>query len=135
MLLLFGLFFYQIWTNNEMQISRTTWNLFVIGILFNALWWNSEMIFAAVNKPKQLAIFGISCSIVSVASSFYLSKMYGLNGVAIGAIMMEILMAIFVLPYGCKLLDLTASSIINQGFSEFKVAIVDFSSRLLPKFR
>jgi O-antigen/teichoic acid export membrane protein len=134
-LLLFGLPFYEIWTNNELQVSRVTWSLFVVGILFNALWWNSEMVFAAVNKPKQLAIFGVICSVISVTSSFFLSKTYGLNGIAFGSIIMEVLMAIFILPYGCKIMKIPVSSILNQGFRECKVAIADVSNKLIPKFK
>jgi len=104
MLLCFGARFYNIWTHNELAVPTAMWNMFIVGILFNAIWWTASMVFRAVNKPYQFAIVGVISAIISVISSYVLSKEMGLVGAALGSLFFDIIMAIYVLPVSCKLL-------------------------------
>lgn len=116
----FGLWFYKIWTNNELTVPHLMWYIFVVGILFNAIWSTASMIFRAVNKPYSLAIIGILSAIISVGLSYLFSLYWGLNGVAMGSIVLDILMAILILPIACKLLNMQVLDIFSHGFSDIQ---------------
>lgn len=103
-LAIFGLYFYNIWTRNELTPPASMWWLFIIGIGINALWWTAGVIFRAVNKPYPLNIAGICSAVISVALTYFLSKMYGITGAAIGMLTLDVLMAIYVVPIAGNLL-------------------------------
>jgi O-antigen/teichoic acid export membrane protein len=104
-LILFGQPIYNYWTHNKLEMPKNIWNLFMIGIIFNAFWWNSEMVFTAMNKPYKLAISGVVCSILAVCT-------------VIGSNLMELLMAIVVLPMACELLGIKTRTIFTEGLKE-----------------
>lgn len=118
-LAIFGLWFYGVWTNNLVEVPLLLWYAFVVGVLFNALWWTAGVIFKAINEPKVFAIFGITSALISVIATFFLCKYMGLNGAAIGALVLEVLMVILVLPSACKLLDMSVRDLFFRGFKDF----------------
>lgn len=113
-LLFFGMWFYQIWTNNQISVSHIVWNIMSIGILFNAMWLTSSVIFRALNDPQKFTIFGFISAIVSIILSYLLSKYFGLVGAAFGSISLDILMAFLVLPYSFKAINLKFYEFIND---------------------
>jgi O-antigen/teichoic acid export membrane protein len=134
-LFLFGLWFYNFWTNNELVVPKTMWYLFVVGILFNALWWNAAMVFRATNKPYFLAIVGVASASVSVLCSYYLAKPYGLNGVAFGSLILDVLMAIVILPYSCKLIGMNINDFFTKGIVDFSSLLNQLKSKLKSKLK
>ncbi len=104
-LFFFGIWFYQIWTNKALDPPVTMWNIFIIGIGFNALWLTAGVIFRSVNQPYQFAIAGITASIISVGFTYIFSNLWGLTGAALGALILDIIMAIYVLPVSCKIIN------------------------------
>lgn len=114
-LMLFGPWFYNIWTKNELVAPPLMWNIFIIGILFNALWWTAGVVFRAVNKPYQFAVIGVVSAVVSVIASYFLSIQFGLTGAAVGSLVLEIILAIFVLPLSSKLIGITVKDVIVNG--------------------
>lgn len=122
----FGLWFYRFWTHNELNLPSSMWYIFVIGILFNALWWTAAMIFRAKNEPYKFAFAGVVCSIISVISSYFLAQYYGLNGAAIGSVVLEIFMAIYILPLGCKLMGIKVKDIFKNGLDDFSAVLIKF---------
>jgi O-antigen/teichoic acid export membrane protein len=108
---IWGLWIYEKWTNSALHPPTLMWNLFLLGIGFNALWWTSSAVFKAFNKPYSLSIFGLICSIVSVSASYFLGRIYGIIGITVGYLLLDILMSLYTLPACCKLLGLDIRSI------------------------
>jgi O-antigen/teichoic acid export membrane protein len=114
-LMLFGLWFYGKWTNNQLEVSSTVWNLLVVGILFNAMWWLGGVVYRAFNQPFKYIDAGVVCAVISVAASYVLASLYGMVGIAIGCLLLEVLMAAYVLPNSLKLLNTSMSDFYLQG--------------------
>lgn len=126
-LMLFGLWFYGKWTNNQLEVSSTVWNLLVVGILFNAMWWLGGVVYRAFNQPFKYTMAGVVCAVISVAASYVLASLYGMVGIAIGCLLLEVLMAAYVLPNSLKLLNTSMSDFYLQGKNDVAqlVAVVN----------
>jgi len=122
----FGLWFYQIWTQNELSAPPLMWYLFVIGILFHAFWWSSEPVFRAKNRPYRFALAGVFSAMLSVIVTYFFSKYFGLIGSALGTLTLEILMAILILPFGASMLNMSTRDIFNFGLSDIKLMYSNF---------
>lgn len=102
------------------------WYLFIAGIGFNALWWSGEMVFRAVNQPYRFAVAGVLAALVSVGCTYLFSTFWGLAGAAAGALILDVLLAFYVLPVGLKILKMPARSMVSDfiqtdlpGFKQF----------------
>lgn len=109
-----GPWFYQIWTSNQLKVPSNVWLFFVIGILFNAVWFTAGMVFRVFNNPYPLAVGGVFASLISVGISYFLSKKIGLEGAALGGLMMDIIMAVYILPKSFKIMKITNTDIIDM---------------------
>jgi O-antigen/teichoic acid export membrane protein len=116
----FGLWFYEIWTSSTIEVPPLMWNVFIVSILFNSLWWASTMVYSALDKPYYFALSGVLAAAVSVVSSYFLAQFFGLNGVAIGSLSLDLILSFLMLPYACKLLKIKKSELIVEGFKDFK---------------
>jgi O-antigen/teichoic acid export membrane protein len=87
------------------------WYIFLIIILLRALWWTAGTVFSALNKPYQLAVSGITASIISVIMSYYFCKLWGLTGAALGCLIFEVIMGVYILPVSCKLMKVRGLNI------------------------
>ncbi|MDE3741472.1 lipopolysaccharide biosynthesis protein [Maribacter polysaccharolyticus] len=116
----FGLWFYNIWTQNELIVPPLMWYIFVFGVLFNAFWWSSEPVFRAKNEPYKFALAGVFSAFVSVVLTYVFSKYWGLIGAAMGALVLDILMALIILPLSAKMLNMTVKDIFSHGFNDIK---------------
>lgn len=114
-LLLFGEIIYNIWTDNQLVAPTTMWNIIMIGILFNALWSTAGMVFRAINKPYYFSIMGVIASVLSVITSYFLSKSMGITGAALGTLLLDVLLAFYVLPMSCRLLGISIKEVIFNG--------------------
>lgn len=117
-LLIFGRWFYNVWTQNQLEISNTMWYIFISGMLFNAVWWTAEMVFGIVNEPKKIALNGIITSIISVALTYILANQFNLIGAAIGAVSLDIILFIWVLPNSCKIMGTNLTDLLKYGFKD-----------------
>lgn len=119
-LMIFGLWFYGIWTNNQLVVSKSVWSLLIIGILFNAMWWLGGVVFRAYNQPFKYTIAGTICSLISVCASYVLASLYGMVGIAIGCLLLEVLMAAYVLPSSLILLNTSLADFFTQGKDDIR---------------
>ncbi|MCC4214254.1 lipopolysaccharide biosynthesis protein [Leeuwenhoekiella parthenopeia] len=129
-LAVFGLWFYNIWTQNELEVSNTVWLVFISGILFNSFWWTSAMVFRAVNRPYRFAMAGIIASIISVILVYFLSLYLGLLGAAIGNIALDFLLALIVLPLACKYLNISFQDLSDEFVVSWRTLKYKFKSKL-----
>ena len=127
----FGLWFYNIWTNNELEVTKLMWYIFISGMLFNSMWYTTEMVFRAVNEPKKMGVFGIFAALISVGITYLLAKQIGLIGAAIGAISIDFILVFLIVPYGCKLMKMTFKELLIYGWSDFKSLNLILRNKLL----
>jgi O-antigen/teichoic acid export membrane protein len=132
-LTLFGLWFYNIWTHNELHVSNTMWYIFISGMLLNSLWWTTEMVFGAVNQPKKIALYGIIAAVISVILTYLLSSQFGLEGAAAGAISLDLILVFLVLPEGCKLMRMNVKELIIHGIGDFNLLFNQITTKFKNK--
>ncbi|MUH35591.1 lipopolysaccharide biosynthesis protein [Zobellia amurskyensis] len=128
-LAIFGLWFYEIWTHNELHVPQLMWYIFVLGILFHAFWWSSEPVFRAKNEPYKFAVAGISSASLSVLLTFIFSKYFGLTGAAMGALALDVMMAIIIMPLSATMLNLKLKDILSHAFSDMQQLYVNVKSK------
>jgi len=116
----FGMWFYRIWTQNELEVPSAMWYLFISGMLFNALWWTAEMVFGVVNKPHKMAVFGVIGALISVILTYILSNRYGLIGAAMGAVSLDVILFFLVIPSSSKLMRMSIKELVVHGLEDFK---------------
>jgi hypothetical protein len=86
------------------------------------------VVFRAINKPFRIAIAGLIASLISVSTTYILSHFMGLTGAALGALVMDILLAFYILPYSSKLLGQNIFMIPLDFFNnDYKVLLKMFN--------
>jgi O-antigen/teichoic acid export membrane protein len=125
----FGLNLYQKWTNQSLIVPVAMWNIFILGLLFNSLWWTTGGTFKAFNLPYQFTIAGVITSIISVIFTYLLSIQYRLIGAAIGNLILDILMTVYILPLSLNLHKMSFTELITDGIKD----ISDIYSKGLKK--
>tara|TARA_R100001594_G_scaffold115190_1_gene150076 strand:- start:155 stop:1369 length:1215 start_codon:yes stop_codon:yes gene_type:complete len=133
-LALFGLWFYNLWTQNQLEVPSTMWYIMISAMLFNAVWYVTEMVFRAFNEPKLMGWFGLGSAIVSVLATYVLSNFMGLTGAAIGAVLLDAILVILVVPHGCKLLNFSPKELVQNGIKDFQELYVILTHKL-QRFR
>jgi O-antigen/teichoic acid export membrane protein len=131
-LLFFGMWFYNFWTNNKITVDPVMWNILIIGILFNALWWTAGVVFRAVNQPYKFTLAGSIGAVLSVVVAYFLAGIWGLAGVAVGCLVLDVVMAFYALPAGCRLLNMSVGTLVKQGFTELSEVGGLIKSKLKP---
>lgn len=116
---LFGLDIYNWWTQSQLSVSSEVWNTFVVSILFNAVWWTAMVAYPVTNKPYHFAIASITTASLSVVVSYILSVYLGLLGGALGIMLFELVMMLYVLPDSCRLLGMKAVELLNNMSEDF----------------
>lgn len=126
----FGLWFYKIWTQNELIVPPLMWYIFVLGVLFNAFWWSSEPVFRAKNEPYKFAVVGVFSAIIAVGLTFVFSKYWGLIGAAMGALGLDVIMALVILPLSATMLNMTIKDIFSHAFKDMKKIYLNIMLKL-----
>lgn len=106
LLSLFGLDIYNWWTQSQLPVTTEVWNTFVVSILFNSVWWTAMVAYPITNQPFHFAIASITTACLSVVISYILSIYLGLRGAALGTMLFELVMMLYVLPDSCHLLGM-----------------------------
>lgn len=105
-LLVFGRPLYSWWTQSQLNVPASVWYIFMVSIAFNSIWWTGSCVFQVINEPYRFAIYGVTSAVASILLSYLLAVLWGLNGVAVGYSMMDVLMVVLVLPYACRCLGI-----------------------------
>ncbi|MDO6519611.1 lipopolysaccharide biosynthesis protein [Zobellia uliginosa] len=128
-LAIFGLWFYQLWTQNELHVPESMWYIFVTGILFHAFWWSSEPVFRAKNEPFKFAKAGITSACFSVLLTYIFSKYWGLTGAAMGALSLDLMMALIIMPLSAAMLNLKPIDILSHAYSDTQQLYANIKSK------
>jgi O-antigen/teichoic acid export membrane protein len=116
-----GPWFYEIWTRKALNPPAMMWNIFIVGILFSGIWWMSSDVLIAANKPYEFTIAGTIVAAIAVLASYVLSIHFGLTGAAIGSLILDVLLFVYVLPRSCKLIEQQLGSLIRDFFSDCRM--------------
>lgn len=117
---IFGLYLYNIWTNKALNPPAIMWYLFLGGILLNAVWWTSVVVFRAMNKPYRFATTGLIAAGIAIICSYFFCKQWGLIGAAMGSLVFEIIMMIYILPLSCKMIGLPVLNLFKISTNRLK---------------
>ena len=110
----FGMEIYNWWTQSQLSVSSEVWNTFVVNILFNAVWWTAMVAYPITNQPYHFAIASITTACLSVVISYILSIYLGLWGGALGIMLFELVMMLYVLPDSCRLLGMNTIELFSH---------------------
>ena len=113
-----GPWFYEIWTRKALNPPAMMWNVFICGIVFNALWWMSSDVLIAINRPYDFTIAGAIAATIAVVISYLLAKQFGLTGAAIGSLVLDLLLFVYVLPRSCKFIEQPINSLISDSIGD-----------------
>lgn len=135
MIILFfgGPWLYEIWTRKALNPPTLMWNIFIVGIAFNAVWWTTSFVFQVMNKPYDFAIAGVICSLVSVIASYFLAIPFGLNGAALGSLIMDVFLFFYILPRSCKLMEQPLNLLISEAWMDNIHLFRDYKNNLIKK--
>ncbi|MEM6319846.1 MAG: hypothetical protein AAF960_19390 [Bacteroidota bacterium] len=112
-----GPYFYEIWTQGKLEVPSSVWWLLLIGVIFNTQWWTASVIFRASNQPRILAVTGTVGVVIVLSLSYFLTNTFGLDGMATSMLLMEIIMAIVIIPKTCQIIGLSLKDIYIGGLS------------------
>lgn len=132
-LYLFGPWLYELWTRKVLTPPSMMWNVFILGIGFNAIWWLTAVVFPAMNKPYDFAIAGLISASFSVLCSYFLAMGFGLTGAAIGSLVMDLLLFIYVFPRSCKLIGQKMRTLVKDSITDYQEIWVGQIKPLLIK--
>lgn len=116
---LFGSWFYNWWTHNQLIVPTVVWIIMTSRILFYALWFSYSFVFQANNDPYPLTTTGIFVSIISVFITWICSSIWGVVGAAIGIFIFDILMFLVLKKISKKYLLIYISDIV-VNFNELR---------------
>jgi O-antigen/teichoic acid export membrane protein len=115
-----GPWFYEIWTRKALNPPAMMWNIFIVGILFSGIWWMSSDVLIAANKPYEFTIAGTIVAVIAVICSYFLSRVIGLTGAAIGSVLLDIALFIVILPKSLKIISQPIRTVIGRSLLDFK---------------
>lgn len=113
-LLIGGPWFYELWTNKTLNPPETMWNVFVMCILFNGMWGFGSDVLIAANRPYDFTIIATLVAIISVLSTYFLAKYFGLTGASYSSLILEVTLFIYILPKSIKLIEYTIKDLLLQ---------------------
>ncbi len=100
-----GLPIYNWWTKNELDPPYMMWLIFVLATSINAVWWTTESVFRATNQPYIMSVPGVIFAILALVVTYLGCINFSITGAAVGALVFEIGMAIYVMPKSLKLFE------------------------------
>jgi O-antigen/teichoic acid export membrane protein len=119
-LALYGEYIYSIWIHKSLHLPSGMWLIFLFSIIFYALWFTFSFVFEALNKPFTYTFASLICALICVSISWYLSKILGLTGAAIGNSIFDIMMCIYLIPIASKHMNFKFSTITQTFTSIFQ---------------
>jgi O-antigen/teichoic acid export membrane protein len=122
-LLLFGKWFYSIWTKDSLVVKDDVWFILILGILFNSMWWIGGVVLRAFNMPYKLTIPAVLCAFASLIVSYFMSLKYSLFGIGIGCLFFEVIMVVLILPQSVNLLEMNLKDFLNSGLIDLKTGL------------
>ncbi|MCF0190500.1 MAG: hypothetical protein HUJ96_04475 [Marinilabiliaceae bacterium] len=129
-LLFAGPYIYNLWTHNELIVPSDVWLVFMLGVVLNAIWWTAMVVYRVTNKPYHFAVVATIMASLSVGMSYILAGFFGLLGVALGALLFDVVMVLFVPNDACKLLSMSGCDLWTHFSQDLETVKSVVSNRL-----
>jgi len=110
LLALYGDVIIRLWTNGQVELDPTFFNLMLLVMITTSLWFTSSVVLAATNYHQQMALVYLLSTVVSICIAWIMINMTGLSGIPIGLLITEVAMSIYVIKHSMKLVNDTFGS-------------------------
>jgi len=95
----------QVWTRGAIEMHYSSYLMLLLSMLVNAVWFTSSVVQASINQHQRMALVFALGNCVFVVAAAFLAPFYGLSGVAGASLILEVGMALVVLPRSLVLLN------------------------------
>jgi len=109
-LLLLGDTILTIWTNNNIQLEYVPFLFLITASVVNAVWFNAMKVPYSINRHEGVAMIYMAFNSAGVLACFLLANEFGLDGVAGSLLLVEILLALFVVPLSLRHADIKVNT-------------------------
>jgi O-antigen/teichoic acid export membrane protein len=103
-LAIMGPWIVRIWTNGKVEFDASLFYILLLIVIINAIWNNSQAVAIAINKHQQIALRYVVCTFLSLALAIGFARLWGLKGIALSLLTIEVAMAIYVVSSSLSLL-------------------------------
>jgi O-antigen/teichoic acid export membrane protein len=110
LLVVAGLFFtggwiFRTWTGHQMEFDPTLFHLMLLVIIANSLWNTSQAVPISINRHQPVAIRYLLSTLCALLLAILLIPIWGLHGVALSQLLIDIMMSVYVLQASLTLLQ------------------------------
>jgi len=112
------------------EIDRYIWLVMGMGLIFFSIWRITFEIPVALNRPWKINFLGVVFSTLSCLFTYFTISKIGLLGVAIGTLLFDFLMAVFIPRYSFKLLGIKSLTNFRIRFGE---SLLEFRTRTIRR--
>ena len=122
---------FALWLGGNLEFQSGVWWLLLLALLPSSIWGISASIHYAANRPRQIAIYGLGFSILSLLINISLINVVGIYSVALATVVFNIGMMFFILRSSCSYLNDKVRSCLLRGFRDLLQFISNFYGRIL----
>ena len=115
--------FIKFWTSGQIPAQQALLLMLELVVLANSLWSTSSMVAVSSNRHENIALIYMASSIFALGLSILLSEYYGLLGMAISLLVIDMTMIYFVLQQSMRMT--------NDRLMQFIFSIIVFPANLL----
>ena len=134
-----GNWVYTFWTQGALKVPLLIWPILGFGLILNALWWTSGLVHRATNQPWSMNLTGVGAAITALGIMWSLGAIgFGVLGLAIGAVVFEVIMAGYVLKTSLRITADTLKACVLRGLSccllnQLKILPPSMKSKFYPE--
>ena len=104
-MLVVGPYLYTRWTRGEVAFHPAVFGVMLLAVILNSVWSVSYAVPVSVNRHQRITYLYLVAAFVGLACSFALGRAFGVLGVTLGLIPVELISIAVVLPYSMKVLE------------------------------
>jgi len=101
----FGEWIIAIWTHGQVTPDGNLMRLLLAVIFANSLWYTSSVVMVAVNRHQQMALVYLIGTGLSLLLARAFIPVFGLDGAALGLLVIDVVMSVYVVRNSLKLLN------------------------------
>lgn len=129
----FGPLLFKFWTHSKFEEPAVLWLIMPFTLIPFSLWWLSGEVQRAGNRPWALNLLGVGSALASLIISYSLFNKIGIISFALGSLVFEMIMAIFILPISLKMLNDSLGKSLFSGFSYLRNTIYSHLKKIYSK--
>lgn len=94
----FGAWILEVWTLGAVAFDKPFFTLMLLTMLISSFWFTSSVVQVANNAHSKMAVLYLLATASATGIAYVLTPALGINGPALGLLVLEIAMALYVLP-------------------------------------